>query len=294
MKNVITRSICCDVVISLTDQANFQRLLNKAAENPQWLRHSFIVVLDKISEEVEKKLQEWYYDTRVKHPMPDVTFIRARGDIEGRITMQYKSALVAGDNPFVYFQDEKDNLPINIDKSIYHLYYNKNIDVVIGKCETFLQDGTPVEVFPMTNIKGEFLYDCHDAMMLFPSYAHPLSSVIRKSLFNKIDYSDDSEDFNEFAFYDFALRAMQDDNVGIEYMPYTIKISTRCKQYAVAMGPLLRQRLVSDAKLWIKNLPVGNNKEFQIDIIKMLECGEITTFKEIDARVEDYMDSHKK
>lgn len=291
MKSIITRSICCDVILPITNYKRFIYLLNKASENPQWLRHSFVVITDGLSAEDEKTMHDWYYETRVTKPMPNVTIIKARHDIEGNISEQYASAIIAGDNPFVYFQNEKDELPINIDKSIYQLYYNDDVDIIMGKCETFLEDKTPIEVFPMTNINGEFLYDCATAMMLFPSYAHPLSAVMRKDVFLKEPYIQQGKPYHEFAYYSFALRCIQNEDVGIGYMPYTIKISNRLKEHAITMGPKLRQKLIEDAKLWVQEVTHQDSKEFQEEIISMLEKGEITTFKEIDARVEDYMDA---
>jgi hypothetical protein len=74
-------------------------------------------------------------------------------------------------------------------------------------------------------------------------------------------------------------------------MPYTIKISLRDKEHAIIMGPKTRQKLVNDIKLWAVEMPDDEFKDFQLDILHLLETGSITTFKEIDARIEDYLDS---
>lgn len=293
MKNIITSSICCDILLPINNYKRFVHLLTKASENPQWLRHSFVVITNGISAQDEKAMQDWYYENRVKKPMPNVSIIKARDDAKGNISSLYMAAMVAGDNPFVYFQDEKDELPVNIDKSIYYLVKNPQTDILIGKCETFLEDGTPIEVFPMSNIKGQFLYSCEEATKLFPSYLHPLSSVMRKEVFNKISYSDASKKLTEFAYYSFALRALEQEDVKVEYVSYTIKISTRQREHAITMGPKMRQRLVKSIKIWVEDLPEGPEKEFQVEIMHLMERGEITTFKEIDARIEDYLDSKK-
>lgn len=291
MKNIITSSICCDVILPISNHKRFMYLLNKAAESSQWLRHTFIVILDGVSVEDEKQLQDWYYETRVQRALPEVVISKARSDLSGNITAIYNSGILMGDNPFVYFQDEKDELPVNIDKSINYLYKNKDVDMCVAKCETFLEDRTPIEVFPVTSLKGDFLYSCEEATKLFPSYLHPLSSVIRKDLFKKIQYWDPAKAFSEFSYYYFILRCFYLKNVKIKFMPYTIKISNRKKEHAVVMGPLTRQKLVNDIRLWSAELPDDEYKEFQLEIMHLLETGAIITFKEIDARIEDYLDT---
>jgi hypothetical protein len=294
MKNSITSSICCDIILPITDYKNCVKLLEKAAESSQWLRHTFIVMLDGLSEEDEKSLQNWYYDIRVKKPMPEVVISQVRSDLRGNKTAIYNSAILIGDNPYVYFQSEKDSLPVNIDKTINFLYKKKDVDICVAKCETFLEDKTPIETFPVTDINNNFLYDCQEATLLFPSYLHPLSSVMRKSLFKKIPYWDPAKQFSEYAYYYFILRCIYSKNVNIKYMPYTIKISIRGKENAIVMGPLTRQKLVNDIKMWTVELPDDEYKDFQLDILHMLETGAITTFKEIDARVEDHLEYSKK
>lgn len=291
MKNIITRSICCDILLPITNYNRFVYFLTKASENPQWLRHSFVVITDGLSSSDEKAMEAWYYENRVKKPMPEVTIMKTKNSLEKNITAQYNSLLMAGSNPYVYFQNENDELPINIDKAIYFLYHNKDVDIVMGKCETFLEDKTPIEVFPMTTIQGDFLYDCELAMRLFPSYLHPLSSVMRKRVFSKVPYYDPDKNFKDFAFYYFILRCVEFKKAKIEYVPYTIKISNRKRENAITMSAGLRQRLVHDIRLWVNEFPESENKTFQMDILNLLEKGEITTFKEIDARVEDYIDN---
>lgn len=291
MKNSITSSICCDIVLPVRDYKKCIKILDKASDSSQWLRHTFIVMLDGVNIEDEKALQNWYYETRVKKPMPEVVITQVRSDLVGNKTAIYQSAILIGDNPYIYFQNEKDRLPVNIDKTINFLYKNKDVDMCVAKCETYLEDKTPIETFPMTDIHNNFLYDCQKATLLFPSYLHPLSAVFRKTIFKKIPYWDSAKNFSEYAYYYFILRCIYSQNVKIEYMPYTIKISLRDKEHAIIMGPKTRQKLVNDIKLWAVEMPDDEFKDFQLDILHLLETGSITTFKEIDARIEDYLDS---
>jgi len=293
MKNPITSSICCDIIVTLTNYKRFIYLIQKAGETPQWLRHSFIFILDGIGEKEEQEMHDWYYGLRGKQALPNAIVLKGRKDLWGNQAGLYDSGLMASDNPFVYFQSEKDELPVNIDKSINYLYKNPDYYAVIGKCETFLEDGTLIESFPGTNIDNEFLYDCEEAIKLFPSYLHPLSSVIRKELFTKVPYWDMDKNFNEFAYYYFVLRAVYSKNVKIDYVPYTIKVSNRQREHAIVIGPKLRARLIHDIRLWVDEFGENEYTEFQHDILQLLEEGAITTFKEIDARIEDYLDSRR-
>lgn len=294
MKHVITNSICCDVIVPISDVNRFIYLIDKAGKTPQWLRHNFIVLLNGVSEEDEKKAEDWYYNIRVEKAMPRVTFIKAKADLVNNMAGLYQNGIIAGDSPYVYLQDEKDELPINIDKTINYLYKNPDMDIAIGQCETFIDKNTPIERFPTVTLEGEFVHDCEEATKLFPSYLHPLSSVIRKSVFKKVPYFDIDKNFNEFSYYYFILRSIYNKNVNIDYLPYTIKISNRIKQHAILIGPKLRVRLIHDITLWIQELADNEYKQFQLDILDLLKKGEITTFKEIDARIEEHLEFSKR
>jgi hypothetical protein len=293
MNNTITNSICCDILLPLTNYKRFIHLINKACDNTQWLRHSFVVITDGISAEDEHAMKEWYEETKKTKPMPDVTIIHANKYIIGNISKLYNFAILKSYSPFVYFQNENDELPINIDKSIFKLYNDDNIDILIGKCETFLKDRTPIEIFPLTNIDGKFLYDCKKAMKLFPSYAHPLSSVMKRSVFAKEPYFIENKNFSELAYYDFILRCLDNDDINIEFVPYSIKLSNRQSKTAVIIGVKIRQKLVEDIQLWLTDKPENKYKEFQKEILDLLAKGELVTFKEIDSRIEDYLDNEK-
>lgn len=289
MGNAITKSICCDVLLPIKNYKRFIYLLTKATESPKWLRHAFIVMTYEMSDEDLKVMTDWYYQERVKKTMPEVVFIPARGDVK-ELTKLYSLLLLAADNPFVYLQHENDELPVNIDKAIHFLYNNPNVDIAMGKCETFIDSKTPIEVFPLTTIKGEFIYDSKIAMKLFPSYFHPLASVIRKSVFDKVAYYDKEKEFKAFAYYYFILRCIEQKNVNIEYVPYTLKISNRKKENAITMSNNVRKMLIHDISLWVDEFADSEFKTFQKDILKLLQDGSITTFKEIDARIEEYID----
>ena len=294
MKHVITNSICCDIILPLTDHKRFIYLIENASATPQWLRHSFVVVIAGLTSQEEQEMQDWYYDIRVKKALPNVTFIKAKEEIFNNVTALYQAGLVACDNPFVYMQDEKDELPINIDKTINFLYKNTDIDMAVAQCETFIDRHTPIEKFPATSLDNEFFYDCEEATKLFPSYLHPLSSVVRKSVFDKIPYFDMDKNFNEFAYYYFMLRVITNPNVKVEYLPYTIKVSNRSKEHAVIIGPKLRNRLIHDIKLWVGEFVDSQYRNFQLEVLDLLEKGEITTFKEIDARIEEHLEFSKR
>lgn len=290
MKNAIVNAICCDLLIPVTSAKRFIYLLTKASESARWMRHGFIFVLDNVSEEQERKINDWYYNTRVTTTLPDVSIVKAPNGFSGNKAALFSSGIKVSTNPYIYFQNEKDELPINIDSCVNFLYKNKDYVACFGQCETFLEDGTLLEKFPIIDFKGNYNYDCTEASKLFPSYVHPLSAVFRKEVFDKVPYWDNDKAFRDFSYYYFLLRLLSNSEFKIKYMPYVVKIAKRSSQAASSISAKIRQDLVHDIKLWLTEFPDSLYRDFQLEILELLENGSITTFKEIDARIEDYLD----
>lgn len=289
MTNIINREICCDVIIVVTDYKRFQKILTTQAMQPKWLRHKFIAIL-KMSESEQETLKSWYYDQRLEHAMPEVTMLKAKADLQDKMPALHNMGILAANNPYIYIHFEKDDLPVNIDRAIYEMYYDPEIMACFGRTETFLENGTPLEHFPMVNPKGEFLYDCKKATKLFPSHIDPLATVFRRSLFEKVPYWDVEYQFKEFAYYNFVLRVLNHPNVEVEFVEYTIKKAKRKQHLAGNISSGMLARLIHDIRLWLPEFPESEYKEFQQEILSLLENNEILTFKEIDARIEDYLD----
>jgi len=292
MSNSIRKIISCDIVTVVTDYKKFIGLLSRQSSQPQWLRHNIIAILN-MSNEDEQKLHSWYYESRVNQVMPEVTLIKAKADLKNCTAAMYNMGIMAGNSPFVYLQSEHDELAENIDKTIFKLYNDKKLQACSARTETFLETGTPIEKFPLLNSDDDFKYDCYEATRLFPSYVDPLSAVFKRSIFNKLLYWEIEYQFKEFTYYHFILRILGDPSIKVTFVPYTIKKSKRKQEFAGNMSLPMRNKLIHDIRLWLPEYPETKYKDFQQEILHLLENNEITTFKEIDARIEDYLESNK-
>ncbi|MCP4355688.1 MAG: hypothetical protein GY793_08700 [Proteobacteria bacterium] len=292
MTNSIDRMISCDIITVVSNYKDFVDMLSKQGSRTQWLRHNIIAILN-MSDQDAQSLESWYYDARVNHPMPEVTMIKAKKDHKGDLSAMHNAGILAGHNPFIYIHNENDDLPSNIDKTIFKLYNDKNLQACFARTETFLDNRTPLEKFPLLNPDGEFKYDCLEATKLFPSYIDPLSAIFKRSIFDKIPYWDMEFQFKGFAYYHFILKLLENTSYKVEFLPYTIKIAKRKNISAGNISAGLRNNLVHDIKLWLPEHPEDKYKDFQQDILHLIEEGQIITFKEIDARIEDYLEQQK-
>lgn len=293
MQNHISNSISCDILMPVTKPSRFIYLMNKTIGQPQWLRHSFVIVLDNLNSTDEQKIKDWYYANRIEKNLPEVIILNAPANIHRNRAALFQTGLQASSNPYVYFQNERDELPINIDRCIKSLYENKKLVACFGQCETYLKDGTKLEEFPIVGLDHTYKYDCIEATKLFPSYAHPLSAVFKKSLFKTIPYWDPKKILSDYSYYYFVLQILQNHKFKVEYKPYTIKISNRENTSAALITQKVKKDLIKDMKVWIDCSDDNRYKNFQREILNLLESNEITTFKEIDARIEDYLDRNK-
>ena len=293
MRNIITNVISCDLLIPVTKVHKLKKIIEEAAKNPAWLRHNFIAVLDSVPQEEEKMLQEWYYDNRIKQSFPHVIIIKAPVDYKRNRPALFQMALKSSENPYVFFYNDKDPLPLNLDRAIKHMYENPDLDVCFAQCQTFLKDGKKLEIFPTLNQDDKFNYDCVQASKLFPSYVHPLSGVFKKEILKSIPYWDMQKHFRGYHYYYFILRLLNNSVINFTTLPYIIRRSVRNGENASMINGTLRTDLVHDLKMCLEEMPETEYKDFQYEIVGMLEKADIVTFKEIDARIEEFMDSHK-
>lgn len=293
MTNIISRAICCDIIMIVSDYNRLIEILTKQAGQPHWVRHTIVAVLN-MSATDEQLLNSWYYEARMKLVMPNVVMIRPKVETRKSVPAMQNAGLLVGNNPFVYFHSEKDDLPLNIDRAIFRLYHNQNLKACVGRCEVYLTDGTPLENFPALNSDEHFQYGCYEATRLFPSYIDPFSTVFRKTAFEEFKFFEPELDFQEFAYYHFMLKMLERSSSNVEFLTYTIKKAKRSKDQGGLISSGLRERLINDIKVWLPEHQDDEYKEFQIDILTLLENNDIVTFKEIDARIEDYLDRKEK
>lgn len=265
-------------------------LLEKAANNVDWIRHTFIIVFDFDTEDDLNKVKSWYRRAKKEMPMPWITLVMAEPESRGNVAALRHQGIQNGQNTFIYFQDDDDPLPRGIEKRINYMN-ETGFDAVYGVTETTTSRGQLIERFPPLDTGGNYIFDPILGSKIFPTYLHPACALFKRSLLEAHPYYDGTvyhisdagaylqrilfADAKVAALPDVVRRAVQHEDNGSEPI----------------MPEHQRKLLVEDIRNWRKFVTSEEIAEFQDDLIDMLTNGEVTTFKEIDAWIEDQMES---
>src|SRR5690606_31883865 len=133
----------------------YRRILQEAALDPQrWMRHHFIVVFDDDNDDNVQALLRWLDKARETMVLPRVSATNAPA---GSADVLRQLGFSIGSNPYVYFQDDDDPLPLHLDSRMAMMEYG-HLDAVFGATETVTERGTVVEQFPRI-VNGRFASD---------------------------------------------------------------------------------------------------------------------------------------
>ncbi len=287
------RTDMVDIVIPTCRPAEFaKKLLMQASGDEKWMRHHFIVIFDHEDETEMKRLTGWFESAREHTPLPHLT---AR-------VMQHKPGLAAlrqaglniGMNPFVYFQDDDDPLPDHLDDCI-ELILAEGWDAVYGCSESMNARSQRVELFPplIGNEPGNpFQYNPLQASRIFPTYIHPLAALFRRSLFERFPY-DNGHDFKGFDNAAFFVRLLF-GGAKLTCQPWLIRKVTQHEgnTTALVLDEETRAHLADAIDAWQPEVDDGAIKEVQARIARRLRRGDIITFREVAAHVEEHMEEH--
>lgn len=274
------------VVPSRRGLASVQNILEEAAKAPDtWARHSFFIICDTAPQ--ADAITAWMEEQRDVLPLPQVTVLVAEKGTAGNLNALRQQALAAGNNPYVYFQDDDDPLPSGLDRRA-RIMDNADIVAVYGVTETIDTRNHVVESFP-TIVGGAFVADPLEGARWFPTYPHPLAALFKREVFARVPY-DDGNLYKICGDGAFLLRLMAASEP-VQFLPDVVRrVRHHTDNDSGIMDKKMRLALATDIKTWHPQLKNQSVAAFHKDISNALVAGDITTFKEIDALVEARME----
>ncbi len=263
----------------------YRRILQEAALNPQrWMRHHFIVIFDDDHENNVHALLRWLDKARETMVLPRISATNAPA---GSPDILRQIGLGMGSNPYVYFQDDDDPLPLHLDQCM-KLMEHGHLDAVFGGTETITERGMTVEQFPRI-INGKFVGDVLAGQALFPSYGHPLAALFTRKVLQRVPIYDGSHYHNGNAL-PFNVRFMN-SCVIITALP---DICRRVRLHRDNDTGILNTRsameLATDIRQWRDYIHNPTVVKFQSIIANYLETGWIKTFREIATLVDEELE----
>jgi hypothetical protein len=133
------------------------------------------------------------------------------------------------------------------------------------------------------------MYNPVAASKLFPVYLNPHSALFRRSIFDVLPY-DDGQPYKRYDDCAFFTRLLY-SGLTVASFPKVIKRTLRPKEDAGVISPPMAKALVHDGLQWLKYVTDPKAKAFHEQILGMLQRDEITSFREIEARIEDHFDA---
>jgi hypothetical protein len=274
------------VIVSRRGAAAVQKVIMDTQKNPLfWLKSNFIVVFDERPNEVEK-LQKWHATMSEMEPFPRLTVMNIN-DKRGDLNYLRQQGIEQGRLPFVYFQDDDDDLPINVEIAIKLLNDTPYLHAVFGVTESINKHYQIVEQYPVISADGNFKVDPVEGTRWFATYPHPSAAVFRRKTFESFPYHTD--ELYRVCGNGAFLTKLLSSGGQIVFIPYVIR---RALLHGHNMTPPVIDAetcnaLALDIENWQQYVTSREVKSFQEKIIERLRNGEITSFKEIDAMVEE-------
>lgn len=281
------RTDCIDfIIVSNRGLKTIENLFKEAALNPsKWMMHHFYVVYD--TEQECKILKSWVEESREFMSLPKITPILAAPANIKNVTALRQQGLEQGNNPYVYFQDDDDPLPMGVDRRIKMMDSN-NWVAIYGLTRSVGPRGQIIEEFP-TLAQENFMYEPIEATKLFPTYTHPLSALFKRSLFAKCNLSD-GHNYHSTGSNAFCVRLFA-SSLPIHFLPDVMRT---VRHHAGNNNGIFEkneaQQLVQDIQTWQEHIKDADISKFQNEISQSIKNGRITTYREIDAQVEARME----
>jgi hypothetical protein len=283
----LTRTDLVDIVTpSRRGAAVYKTILEEASKTPEkWIRHHFIVIFDTSNDQERLKLEHWLAYARESLPLPRVTVLTAEESERHNPNALRQKALKEGVNPYVYFQDDDDSLPLNLDNFLKEAEKNPHLAAIYGVTETVNSKHHLIEQFPTIH-NNMFELDAKEASRWFPTYAHPIAAIFKRSDIEDIPvYKQGDPSFYTGASV-FCLR-FTESGKNIEFIPKIIRqVKLHKDNDDGILTESLREEIVKDIKSWLYEIKNTDIQEFHLEIAEALEKGWITTFREIAAMIE--------
>jgi hypothetical protein len=285
------RTDCIDFIIVSNRSLNtIDKVFKEAALNPsKWMNHHFYVVYD--TEEECKILKAWVEEAREFMSLPKITTVLAAPENIKNVTALRQQGLEQGSNPYIYFQDDDDPLPMGVDRRMKMMDSN-NWVAIYGLTRSVGPRGQLIEEFP-TLAQDNFMYEPVEATKLFPTYTHPLAALFKRSLFDKVSLGDDHR-YQYSGSNAFCVRLFM-SGLPIHFLPDVVRtVRHHTGNNNGIFQKTEASQLAHDIHLWQEHIQDTDILQFQKNIAQSLIDGRITTYREIDAQVEEKMeDMHK-
>lgn len=266
--------------------ALYKRILEQAASDPKkWARHHFIVIFDTDTDHERLKLEHWLAHTREILALPRVTALTATPEIRRNPNALRQRALEHGQNPFIYFQDDDDELLLNLEYFLQHAESHPETHAIYGVTETVNSKHHLIERFPSVH-NDMFEFDVAEAARWFPTYAHPIAGLFRRKLLTQIPIfkAGDPAFCTGAAIFSLRLHAQ---GVPLVFLPQVIRQTMLHEDNdSGILTDTHRQEIVQDITDWLPELNDEEVIAFHQDILDALSKGWITTYREIAAMIE--------
>lgn len=263
----------------------YRRILQEAALDPQrWMRHHFIVVFDDDHEDNVQALLRWLDKARETMVLPRVSATNAP---MGRPDMLRQLGLTIGSNPYVYFQDDDDPLPLHLEERMAMMEHG-HLDAVFGATETITERGVTVEQFPRI-VHGRFVSDVLAGQAMFPSYGHPLAALFTRKVLNRVPIYDGRHYHNGNAL-PFNVRFMNSGVIITSLPDICRRVRLHSDNDTGILGTRAAIELASDIRSWRDHILNPIVARFQDIVADHLETGWVQTFREIATLVDEELE----
>ena len=260
----------------------YRRILQEAALDPQrWMRHHFIVVFDDDHEDNVQALLRWLDRARETMVLPRVSATNAPA---GSPDILRQIGLSIGSNPYVYFQDDDDPLPLHLDRRMAMMEHG-HLDAVFGATETITERGVTVEQFPRI-VNGRFVSDVLAGQAVFPSYGHPLAALFTRKVLNRVPIYDGRHYHNGSAL-PFNVRFMNTGVIITSLPDICRRVRLHADNDSGILGPVPAMELAADIRRWRDYILAPTVAAFQDMVADYLESGWVQTFLEIATLVDE-------
>lgn len=279
-----------DFVIPTRHDTSFVlRLLEQAAENPWWVCHTFHFVYDANAQESIHKLRTWLSDNREK-PLPNIETYFAPPQATGRPNLLRQIGLNQGENPFVYFQDDDDPLPQNLDKCLEVMADNPDCAAVFGLTETYTPRGQRIERFPTMDLDVYGPQNIIDGMRIFPTYGHALSGVFRREIFTDTPL-DDGQNYQMCGINAFILQLLE-NHPDVRAIPHVVRKVRQNPENP--RSPVFEEQrrllLAEDISLWQRYISAPRVRRFHEQVREGLMAADISSYRDITALIEQTLE----
>lgn len=262
------------------------KLFEDCAKTPHvWRPHHFIVVYDK--EEQVLELQGWLLKAKKDGHLllPTISVIRAREGSVGRLNALRQQGLEFGHHPYVYFQDDDDPLPENLEGFVAYMEDDSMCMALYGLCEMFNARGTIIEKIPATK-GGRFFVSPLEACHYFPTYLHPLAALFRRSVFGLVPV-DDGHSYQRLEHGAFLNNLLNSDAT-VDFSSELIRRSSlHMGNDNGIFSPQESKEIAQDILTWVGQMKDVRYAEFQREIAHRINAGEIRTYREIASLIEE-------